>query len=77
VDERTPETSTLERDRRARIDRALSKLSRRQRECIALRYLADLTEPAVAEHLGISVGSVKAHLHRARNVLATSLEDLR
>lgn len=77
VDERTPETSALERDRRDRIDSALAKLSRRQRECIALRYFADLTEPAVAEHLGISVGSVKAHLHRARNVLATSLEALR
>lgn len=77
VDERTPETTALAQDRRDRIDSALSKLSRRQRECIALRYFADLTEPAVADHLGISVGSVKTHLHRARNVLATSLEDLR
>ena len=77
VDDRTPETTTLERERRDRIDRALSELSRRQRECVALRYLADLTEPAVAEQLGISVGSVKTHLHRARGLLATSLEDLR
>ncbi len=55
----------------------MSTLSQRQRECVALRYFADLTEPAIAHELGISVGSVKTHLHRAREVLMSSLEDLR
>lgn len=77
VDSCTPEDSALERYRRTQIDMALSQLSPRQRECVALRYFADLTEPAVSEELGISVGSVKTHLHRAREVLASSLEDLR
>lgn len=73
----TPESVAVDRDRRSRIDAAMATLSQRQRECVALRYFADLTEPAIADELGISVGSVKTHLHRAREVLMSSLEDLR
>lgn len=77
VDQHTPERSALERERRTTIDAALVRLSARQRECAALRYFADLTEPAIATELGISVGAVKTHLHRARQVLSTELEHLR
>lgn len=42
----------------------LASLSRRQRDVIALRYLADMSEADVASELGISVGSVKTHAHR-------------
>ena len=42
----------------------LRSLPRRQREAVALRYLADLPEAAVAAHLGCSVGAVKQHTHR-------------
>lgn len=73
----TPESVAVDRDRRDRIDAAMRTLSQRQRECVALRYFADLTEPAIAHELGLSVGSVKTHLHRAREVLMSSLEDLR
>ncbi len=44
---------------------ALRKLPKRQREVLVLRYLADMTEDAVAAQLGISTGSVKQHAHRA------------
>ncbi|MGH9292112.1 MAG: sigma-70 family RNA polymerase sigma factor [Acidimicrobiales bacterium] len=43
---------------------ALSRLPRRQREAVALRYLADMSEVEVAHTLGISRGSVKTHVHR-------------
>ena len=43
---------------------ALTKLPRRQREVLALRYLADLPEADVAEQLRTSIGSVKQHAHR-------------
>lgn len=43
---------------------ALRKLSARQREVIALRYLVGLSEPEVASTLGLSLGSVKTHLRR-------------
>ena len=40
---------------------ALATLSPRQRAVLVLRYYDDLTEPATAEVLGISVGTVKSH----------------
>lgn len=44
---------------------ALSRLPRRQRQVLALRYLADLPEREVAAAMKTSVGSVKQHTHRA------------
>ena len=44
--------------------RVLRSLPRRQREAVALRYLADLPEAEVAALLGCSVGAVKQHTHR-------------
>jgi RNA polymerase sigma-70 factor (sigma-E family) len=43
---------------------ALRALPRRQRQVVALRYLADLPEAAVADALGCSAGTVKQHAHR-------------
>jgi len=48
---------------------ALARLPRRQREVIALRYLADLSEADTAQQLGITVGSVKQHARRALETL--------
>jgi RNA polymerase sigma factor (sigma-70 family) len=45
--------------------RSLQRLSRRQREVVVLRYLADLPEAEVAAVLKTTVGSVKQHCHRA------------
>ncbi|MGH9280700.1 MAG: RNA polymerase sigma factor [Acidimicrobiales bacterium] len=44
---------------------ALSALPRRQREVIVLRHLVGMREAEVAACLGVSVGSVKRHAHRA------------
>lgn len=50
----------------ARIDlhRVLGTLPRRQREVLALRYLADLSEAETAALLGIARGTVKRHANR-------------
>jgi RNA polymerase sigma factor (sigma-70 family) len=58
-----------------RIDlhRALQTLSRRQREVIVLRFLADLPEAEVARALGCSVGSVKQHASRGLAALRNSM----
>lgn len=50
---------------RVALAEALSALPRRQREVIALRYVADMTEQEIACCLRVSVGSVKRHGHRA------------
>lgn len=62
-------------DARADIDRAVRALPRRQRQAITLYYLADLSIAEVAAVLGISAGSVKSHLHSARETLRTALEE--
>lgn len=49
---------------RIELVRILRSLPRRQREAVALRYLADLPEAEVADVLGCSVGAVKQHTHR-------------
>jgi RNA polymerase sigma-70 factor (sigma-E family) len=56
---------------------ALRRLPARQREAVVLRYYADLTEPQIAEAMGLSVGAVKSHLHRGRAALAALLEEHR
>ncbi len=52
---------------------ALEALSRRQREVVALRYLADLSESTVAECLGVHVGTVQQHAHRGMKALRQHL----
>jgi RNA polymerase sigma-70 factor (sigma-E family) len=54
---------------------ALARLSRRQRECLVLRFYLDLSEADVARSLGISKGSVKAHTHRGLTAMASMLGD--
>lgn len=48
---------------------AIRALPLRQRECVVLRFVHDLTVPELAATLGISSGSVKTHLHRALKTL--------
>lgn len=48
---------------------AVERLSVRQRAAVVLTYWADLPADAVAERMGVSTGSVKRHLARARKQL--------
>ena len=54
---------------------ALKQLPRRQREVVALRYLAGLSEHDVAAALGIGDGTVKTHVSRALHRLRETLTD--
>jgi RNA polymerase sigma-70 factor (sigma-E family) len=53
---------------------ALSRLPRRQREVLTLRYYLDLSEAQIANALTISTGSVKAHAHRGLAALRSDVE---
>jgi len=59
-------------ERLALVD-ALSRLSRRQREVVVLRYLAGYPEADVAEILDCSVGTVKTHASRGLRTLRSTL----
>jgi RNA polymerase sigma-70 factor (ECF subfamily) len=52
---------------------AVRALPRRQRECVALHYLDDLTTAEIASTLGIAEPTVRVHLHAARGALAAAL----
>jgi RNA polymerase sigma-70 factor (ECF subfamily) len=52
---------------------ALRHLPKAQRDAIVLRYLADLSEEEIARAMGVRPGTVKSHLHRARQTLARRL----
>ena len=53
---------------------AVRGLPRRQREVLVLRYWAGASEVEIAETLGISTGSVKAHASRGLHAVAARLE---
>lgn len=61
-------------DERLDLYAALSRLPRRQRETVLLRYLGDQTEQQTAAALGVSVGSVKTHASRGLAALREVIE---
>jgi RNA polymerase sigma-70 factor (ECF subfamily) len=57
------------------VGRALSRLTRRQREVTVLHYFCDLSVREVAAELSVEEGTVKTLLHRARASLAEVLAE--
>ncbi|MBX3091735.1 MAG: RNA polymerase sigma factor [Cryobacterium sp.] len=58
---------------------ALRELPQQQRDVCVLHYLLDQSVDTIAEGLGVSAGTIKTQLHRARQKLAARLgkEDAR
>ncbi|WP_134740046.1 SigE family RNA polymerase sigma factor [Nocardioides sp. 503] len=66
---RTDETARV--DTADAIHRAMTGLSKVNRDVVVLRYFAQLTEQQTAEALGIPAGTVKSRLSRALRQLAS------
>lgn len=65
VDDRTPGPESggpARTDDRVDVQVALAMLPPRERACVVLRFYADLTVPALAGQLGISLGAAKRYL---------------
>jgi RNA polymerase sigma-70 factor (sigma-E family) len=60
-------------DRRLAVLAALQELPQRRRQCVVLRYFADLSVEDTALHLGISQGTVKSQTARALEQVRASL----
>ncbi len=62
-------------DRRLAVVRALQSLPHRRRQCVVLRYFADLSVEDTAHHLGISTGTVKSQTARALEQVRNALHE--
>jgi RNA polymerase sigma factor (sigma-70 family) len=67
----TPAAGALDRE----LVRLVWRLPERQRQVIALRVLLELSTEETARALGISPGTVTAHLHRALTTLRARIDD--
>jgi len=61
---------------RVDLARALARLSRRQRQAVALRYLGDLSDTEAAVAMGCSVPSFRTHRTRGLAALKHQLRDV-
>ena len=71
----TPEQAAAGAESGARIAAAFRRLSPRQREVFALRYIEGMSTHEVAGTLDLSEGSVKRHLFRAVKYLRGALAE--
>ena len=69
------EEAGIEAERAARLRQALGRLTRREAQCFALRYLDGMDLPEVAAALHLTENNVGVILHRARRRLETLLDD--
>lgn len=75
-DDKSPAPESLEDDERARALReCLEGLPSKQRQVVAMKYFADMSNAEVAKALGRSEGAVNALQHRALRHLGKMLEE--
>jgi RNA polymerase sigma-70 factor (sigma-E family) len=63
-------------ERRLLLDRALERLTAKQRSTVVLRYYDDLSERETADALGVSPGTVKSTTHSALRRMRESSPEL-
>src|SRR5690625_6619833 len=71
--EGTPERAFEHRNMGDDVQNALAELSPQMRAAIVLRDMEDLSYEEIAATLGISLGTVRSRIHRARAALRKSL----
>jgi RNA polymerase sigma-70 factor (ECF subfamily) len=71
---RTHDRLVSDLELRDRLDKALARLPANYRLLVGAHYLQDVKYEELAEALGVPVGTVKTHLHRAKKQLRALLE---
>ncbi len=71
----TPDESLDRREKMARLESAIAALPDHYRIMLVLRHQEDLSYEEIADHLSIPLGTVKARIHRAREMLKGLLGD--
>ncbi|HEY7625281.1 MAG TPA: sigma-70 family RNA polymerase sigma factor [Candidatus Limnocylindria bacterium] len=68
-----PEATTLRREQVSEVVAAMNELPPAYRAALTLRHMQQLSYQEVSDALGIPLGTVKTHLHRARAALKARL----
>jgi RNA polymerase sigma-70 factor (ECF subfamily) len=71
-----PAEAVLEKEKKEKLREALEELPQQMRRCAYLRVIREMSDREIAQTLGISVGTVKAHLHQARRLLGERLREI-
>lgn len=74
-EETGPEQLAVRREEVAEVVGAMAELPPAYRAALTLRHLQQLSYQEVADTLGLPMGTVKTHLHRARAALKTKLAE--
>ncbi|MDZ7339257.1 MAG: sigma-70 family RNA polymerase sigma factor [candidate division KSB1 bacterium] len=72
----SPDRTLLAKERTALIEEAIASLPERYRICIILRHQEDRSYEEIAQILHVPLGTVKARIFRAREMLKKRLKDL-
>lgn len=70
-----PEEKLIAMQSVSRVQQIISKLRPRYRRLVELRYFKEYTYDEIAEELNLPMGTVKAQLFRARQMLQETLKD--
>jgi RNA polymerase sigma-70 factor (ECF subfamily) len=68
-----PMEAALEKEKLDRLREAIQQLPDQMRRCVQLRVVDDLPYQEIASVMGISINTVKAHLHQAQIALREKL----
>jgi RNA polymerase sigma factor (sigma-70 family) len=74
-DEAETDRAIIRKERKAILLEAIENLPEKYRQVIEMRHLEELSYQEISDHLGLPLGTVKAHIFRAREMLYKSLKD--
>jgi RNA polymerase sigma-70 factor, ECF subfamily len=73
----SPESSLVVREELLKVWDAVEKLPGKQRSVFVLRFVEEMELPQIASAMGLHVGTVKSHLHRALSAVRKAKEKTR
>lgn len=76
-DHAATDRNIIRKQRQKIIRNAIKNLPEKYRQVIEMRHLEELSYQEISEHLDLPLGTVKAHIFRAREMLYKALKDKR
>lgn len=71
-----PESKLIQKEATVQIQKAISRLPEKYRICIELRHREDKSYEEISEELNLPLGTIKARIFRAREILNRELKEI-